>query len=158
MAFLHFNAGDFSEENDNVFIGNQADQENLGGQNVVIGSGAGVINGGAPILNLDGRVLIGYQAGLDNDNNNILAIENSSSVSPLIGGDFGTNRVGINVDISNTANLTHTLTVNGNVKVETLMNLKPSNAPLIPAEGDVYYDVTLKKVRVWTGLVWENLN
>ena len=87
-----------------------------------------------------------------------MAIENSSSVSPLIGGDFGTNRVGINVDVSNTANLTHTLTVNGNVKVETLMNLKPSNAPLIPAEGDVYYDVTLKKVRVWTGLVWENLN
>ena len=39
-----------------------------------------------------------------------------------------------------------------------LINLQPGTAPTTPAEGDVYYDATLKKLRVYTGSVWENLN
>ena len=153
---IGYKAGTFTEENGSVFIGSLADEQNAGGQNVVIGFQAGRV--GAFGDNLDGRVLIGYEAGKDNLNSNILAIENSSSATPLIGGDFANDKVGINVDMTNTANLSHTLTVNGSVKVETLMNLKPSSAPASPAEGDVYYDLTLKKVRVWTGATWENLN
>lgn len=60
-----------------------------------------------------GNVGIGYQAGLNETGSNKLYIENSNSTSPLIGGDFSQDRIGINIDLSNLANLTHTLTVGG---------------------------------------------
>lgn len=31
----------------------------------------------------------------------------------------------------------------------------PDTAPLIPKEGFVYYDKTLKKLKLWTGSAWE---
>ncbi|WP_375237872.1 beta strand repeat-containing protein [Aurantibacter sp.] len=142
----------------NVWLGDDVDQFNNNGiQNTIIGSQAGASFGSARDLN--GRVLIGYQAGSTlGGADNTLYIENSDSETPLIGGDFANNRLGVNVDMSTTANLTHTLTVGGSVKINTLMNLTPGTAPATPAEGDVYYDSATKKVRVWTGAAWENLN
>jgi hypothetical protein len=58
--------------------------------NVIIGREAGMSTAG------DGNILIGYQAGYNETGSNKLYIENSNSAVPLIGGDFGTNRVGIN--------------------------------------------------------------
>ena len=59
------------------------------------------------------NIAIGHQAGFSETGSNKLYIENSNSTSPLIGGDFSQDRIGINIDLSNLANLTHTLTVGG---------------------------------------------
>ena len=149
--------------NSNVALGKSAlSQLSNGSNNVAIGYEAG--NSATGTNNTNNSIYIGTNAGYDVRLSNALFINNSNSQTapdtetPLIGGDFTAKRVGINVDISPLANLTHTLTVNGSVKVETLLNLKPSNAPATPEEGDVYYDSALKKVRVWTGATWENLN
>jgi hypothetical protein len=149
--------------NSNVAIGQGALSQLTGGSNnVAIGVDAGNSTTGTNSSN--NSVYIGLNSGYDTRLSNALFINSSNSQTapntetPLIGGDFSARRVGINVDISPLTNLTHTLTVNGSVKVETLMNLKPSSAPALPTEGDVYYDLTLKKVRVWTGATWENLN
>jgi hypothetical protein len=50
------------------------------------------------------------------------------------------------------------LTTNGSLHLRDFVNLKPGTAPVAPNEGDIYYDAALKKVRVWTGASWENLN
>ncbi|PQB03731.1 hypothetical protein BST85_01545 [Aureitalea marina] len=46
----------------------------------------------------------------------------------------------------------------GHVTIQTLINIKPGTAPGSPEEGDVYYDAAAKKLRVYTGSVWEDLN
>ncbi|PSG88418.1 beta strand repeat-containing protein [Aurantibacter aestuarii] len=149
--------------NGNVGLGQAALAQLSGGSNnVAIGFEAG--NSTTGVNNSSNSIYLGTNAGYDVRLSNALFINNSNlqtapdTETPLIGGDFTAKRVGINVDISPLTNLTHTLTVNGSVKVETLMNLKPSNEPAAPEEGDVYYDSALKKVRVWTGATWENLN
>jgi hypothetical protein len=141
--------------NNNVWLGDDVDEFNTDGiQNTIIGSQAGGSLGSPRAIN--GRVLIGYQAGRSSVGiDNTLYIENSSSTTPLIGGDFANDRLGINKDIST---LTHTLEVGGSVKIDTLINLTPGTVPATPAEGDVYYDSATKKIRVWTGAAWENLN
>jgi hypothetical protein len=149
--------------NGNVGLGQAALSQLSGGSNnVAIGFEAG--NSTTGVNNSSNSIYLGTNAGYDVKLSNVLFINSSNlqtapdTETPLIGGDFTAKRVGINVDISPLTNLTHTLTVNGSVKVETLLNLKPSNAPATPEEGDVYYDSALKKVRVWTGATWENLN
>ena len=63
---LGYKAGTFAEEDGNVFIGSLADEQNVGGQNVVIGTQAGKVD--AFGLNLDGRVFLGFNAGQNNPN------------------------------------------------------------------------------------------
>ena len=143
----------------NVWLGNNVDEFNIdGNQNTIIGSDAGAVVGSPRSVN--GRVLIGYRVGYGSGGvDNTLMIENSASTTPLIGGDFANDKVGINIDINgSTSNLTHTLTVGGSVKLSEVLHITPGTAPTTPAEGDVYYDSTLKKLRVFTGSVWENLN
>ena len=72
--------------NDNVAIGFLADRYNgSGSENVIIGCNAG--NGGIA-HNKSGNVFIGYFAGYHDTTSNKLYIENSSSSSPLIYGEF----------------------------------------------------------------------
>ena len=147
------------DSGENVIIGSEADSFNSGavGRNVIIGTRAGEsgVSGIAGGTNYQGRVMIGYEAGGDSKTNNSLYIENSDSATPLIGGDFATDRVGINTDPTT---LTHSFTVTGTAKITQLVNITPGTAPVTPAEGDVYYDSALKKLRVYTGAAWENLN
>lgn len=77
--------------NSNVAIGHSALRENTRHQNIAIGNYAGQNN-----INGQNNIFIGYEAGLNETGNNKLYIENSSSNTPLIGGDFGTNEVEIN--------------------------------------------------------------
>lgn len=140
---------------DNVWLGKDVDEFNTDGdRNVIIGSEAGAATGSEREIN--GRVLIGYQAGYGTGGtDDTLIIENSNSSTPLIGGDFANDRLSVNTDVST---LTHTFTVTGTAKITELINLQPVTAPVTPAEGDIYYDNTSKKVSVWTGAAWENLN
>lgn len=78
----------------NVAYGNSTLYFNeLGSQNTAIGDQAGRGSAG---YNVNGCVFIGYQAGLNNVSSNQLFIDNSSTNTPLIGGDFSLNRVDIN--------------------------------------------------------------
>ncbi len=109
----------------NTAIGMQSLRDNLSSYNTAVGSRSFINNEtGNNNLGLgyevffnntdgSGNIGIGFQAGLNETGSNKLYIENSNSTSPLIGGDFSQDRIGINIDLSNLANLTHTLTVGG---------------------------------------------
>ena len=121
--------------NNNVYIGHTAAQNAVGGStNVALGYQAAqnLTNGnqnvaiGATALQLigggSGNIAIGNAAGSlagifpNVPTDNMLWIANSVGTSPLISGDFANDRVGINVELNSaTSNLTHTLTVNGDV-------------------------------------------
>lgn len=65
---------------------------------------------------------------------NKLVIENSPSNTPLIGGDFATNRIGINVLESNPQ---RTLHINGEVRVTDLTTDTPTKIVGADADGDL---------------------
>lgn len=92
--------------NRNVGLGRMALYLNTTGSNKIgIGYQAGYNNNG------DGSVFIGYQAGYNETGSNKLYIANSSTTTPLIGGDFSTGMVGIG-----TASPEEKLEVTGNIK------------------------------------------
>lgn len=93
----------------NVIIGKDAGYLIRGNRNVIIGSNAGRGSGSTPFT-LSGSIFIGYRAGYSETSSNRLYIENSSGTTPLIGGTFSSNRVGINRDIDD---LTNTFEVGG---------------------------------------------
>jgi len=76
----------------NVFLGFESGRGNNGSNNVFLGVESGKGNNG------NGNVFIGNQAGsnLNNSISNILYIDNSNTTTPLIYGEFNTNRVRIN--------------------------------------------------------------
>lgn len=78
----------------NTAIGDQAMYNNSsGGYNTAIGCSAGR---GVEGDSFSGCVFLGNSAGQNNTSDNKLYIDNSSTSSPLIGGDFSTNQVDIN--------------------------------------------------------------
>lgn len=129
----------------NVGVGNFAGHENLtGNNNTSIGVYAAYLMKGASNVSIgyqslfsnathsentsigtyagyntlgDGGIFLGYGAGYNETGGNKLYIENSSGTTPLIGGDFSTNRVGIN---RLTSSINATLQVGGNMIVDNL--------------------------------------
>jgi hypothetical protein len=88
-----------------VAIGDEAGR-NAGSRNVAIGRQAG-FNAGSD------NVMIGYQSGLNETGQDKLYIENSSTATPLIYGEFDNDLVRINGDLT----ITDSLNVIGSVKV-----------------------------------------
>jgi len=83
-----------STGNYNVSVGTQSVYHNsTGSNNTGIGYMAGYGSNG---YNISGCVFLGYEAGKNNTDNNKLYIDNSDDSTPLIGGDFDTDRVDIN--------------------------------------------------------------
>ncbi len=76
---------------ENIAIGQKALYMTNGIGNVAIGNGA-LYNAGVSLYN----IAIGENAGYYETGSNKLYIENSNSSTPLIGGDFTSNKVGIN--------------------------------------------------------------
>ncbi|HJW29043.1 MAG TPA: hypothetical protein VJ508_07305, partial [Saprospiraceae bacterium] len=74
----------------NVALGYYAGNFNSGSSNTMLGFESGKLNNGS--LN----VFLGYQAGYSETGSNKLYIENSNSTTPLIYGDFATNKVTVN--------------------------------------------------------------
>ena len=122
--------------NNNVIMGSGSGQyASTGSNNVFIGAGSGMNNGG------NGNIFIGYNAGIDETGNNKLVIHNSSggSTTALIYGDFE-NRL---------------LNLNASVKINDVLKLQPrTTPPSVKEEGDMYYDSTDKKLKVWDGTAW----
>jgi hypothetical protein len=96
----------FPNNNSNTFIGEGAGYSTTGSYNVFSGYAAGYFTTGsfnvfsghqAGFFNTgDGNVFIGNNVGFNEAGSNKLYIDNSSTATPLIYGDFGDNRVGIN--------------------------------------------------------------
>lgn len=83
-----------TDGNENTALGSSALSNNLiGNSNVAIGTFAGQ---GSIGNSKSGGVFIGYEAGMNEDNSNRLYIQNSSSVNPLIYGEFDTNILRVN--------------------------------------------------------------
>lgn len=78
----------------NTAIGRRANYYNQEGtNNTIIGYSAGM---GTSNHNKSGNIFLGYLAGYLETGDNKLYIENSSSSTPLIGGDFSTNEIYFN--------------------------------------------------------------
>ncbi len=81
----------------NTAIGRRANYYNQeGNNNTIIGYWAGM---GSTTHNKSGNIFVGYMAGYNETGDNKLYIQNSSSSTPLIGGDFSTNEIYFNGQI-----------------------------------------------------------
>lgn len=92
-VYAGFQAGYSSTSGDyNISIGNEAGYNSTsGGQNTVFGYQAGYSSSTA-----QGTIKLGYQTGYGATASNILFIDNSSSATPLIYGDFSTDELTVN--------------------------------------------------------------
>ena len=82
----------------NIAIGNNAGRKVIGSNNVFLGYSAGSDTqaGGSATHEKSSGIFIGYNAGSKELNSNRLYIENSSSLTPLIYGEFDTDFLRIN--------------------------------------------------------------
>lgn len=119
----------------NIGIGYQANFFNQeGDNNTIIGYEAGK---GTAYHNKSGNVFLGFQAGYDETGSNKLYIENSSSPTPLIGGDFSTDKVTIN----------------------DVLKLSPrSSAPSSPTEGEIYVNSSTHHIYCYLDGNWAQLD
>lgn len=116
-VFIGNGAGSFAPSGaGTVAVGHSAMSFGGGGNNTVIGSGAG---GGTSTSSKigSGNIMIGSNAGKLETSDDKLYIENTSGTNPLIGGNFSTDRVGINRQISDIDATPFTLQVGGNALV-----------------------------------------
>ena len=114
-------------ESYNVAIGAFALQTNQYGSNVAIGYQAGSQN-----IYGTGNVFIGYQAGKNTSafgpqNSNILYIDNSDTIAPLIYGNFASDSLVINGDVTITGKTTFTNTT------------VPATAAASGTQGEIVY-------------------
>jgi len=102
-AFVGFRSGRQNTSGyENGFFGAEAGYKNTSGyRNVAIGYRAGYNNQGG-----DRNVFIGYYAGYSETGNDKLYIDNSSTASPLIWGNFSSNQVKINGSLEVTGGFT----------------------------------------------------
>ncbi|WP_033956694.1 tail fiber domain-containing protein [Psychroserpens jangbogonensis] len=82
------------DANNNTAVGYNAGKYTNGSNNVFLGSETGALNYDSK----EGSVFVGYQAGYSEGNSNRLYIENSSSATPLIYGEFDNDLLRVNGD------------------------------------------------------------
>lgn len=129
--------GNVTTGNYNIAIGTLAGLTlSTQSNNTMIGYEAGRTNTGSD------NVFIGYQAGRNETGSNYLYIENSTG-TPLIGGNFSTNKVGINTAI---ASIVRDLNVTGEARITDLTTDTPTRIVGADADGD------LGAVTIGTGL------
>lgn len=142
----------------NTFIGYSAGYNNSNSNNVFLGNEAGFRN----TLGR-GNVFIGYAAAFNESGSNRLYIENTNSATPLIYGEFDSDKAGINWD--STIPLPATLSVNGTIHISETAKLEPLSSPpstcMTPTEyGLMYYDnsVSPHTLKLCTDTGWNDLN
>jgi len=62
-----------------------------------------------------------------------------------------------NTSIAGTLSVTGAATFSASIGIGTFINLTPGSAPGTPSEGDIYYDDTEHKLKVYTGSAWETI-
>ncbi|MHC1703652.1 MAG: tail fiber domain-containing protein [Tenuifilaceae bacterium] len=150
------NAGQNKTAGDNnVILGSYAGLDNAdGSSNTFIGAGSGNSSTGSY------NVFLGFNAGYSEAGNNKLYIDNSSTSSPLIYGDFSANQLTFNggtTTIGNTS-VTGNSIINGNtttngVTTSTLLTAS-SDDPAIIGEHNVTsnYGVGVQGIGGWKGV------
>ena len=83
---------------------------------------------------VSGCVAIGNAAGRYNSTSNTLWIENSDGTTPLLGGNFSTDRIGVNTAIGTLARTFH---VTGEARITDLITDTPTNIVGADADGDL---------------------
>lgn len=136
-TFLGFGAGyEITNGYNNVYVGSQAGfNASTGDNNVAIGNGAGYGNIGG-----NGNIFIGNYAGFSETSSNRLYIDNSSTGSPLIWGDFSLNKVNINGSLGvGVVPSVYKLDVAGNVNIN-----RGATGVALRVDGDeaIWYDGT----------------
>jgi len=104
----------------NVILGNRTMENVNGNNNVAIGPSAGLTNGGS------GNVFLGANAGRNETGSNLLYIDNTNTTTPLIWGNFATDQVRINGQLTITGNAF----VNGGTAVTSDRRFKKNIRPL----------------------------
>ena len=94
----------------NTAVGSNSLYETTGSNNVALGFNAGISSDGS------NNLFLGYNAGPAGSYSNRLYVDNSNTGTPLIGGNFTDNRIGINKDATA---LSTTLHVGGDLKVDS---------------------------------------
>ena len=131
-AALHNTTGGF-----NVALGHSALLNNLeGDRNTVVGTHAGQGSSG---INYSGNVLLGYDAGKNVTESDRLFIDNNSTTTPLIYGEFDNDM----------------LRVNGNAEVTGNLNLGKSMDA--PKAGDIRFNAEKSDFEGYTGDEWVSL-
>jgi hypothetical protein len=106
-VFVGQGSGYSALASDNSFFGYQSGRNiDSGTQNTFVGGNAGwnTVSG-------SGNVFLGYNAGYNETGSNKLFIDNTTTATPLIYGDFNSNQIGINsLPVS-----THALTIGGSI-------------------------------------------
>jgi hypothetical protein len=138
----------------NVVIGRGAGSNMKGSNNIFLGHSSGTQTTGS------GNIFIGIDVANNITHRNLsqkLIIHNGNSLSPLIYGDFSTMNLRVNgtfltdnigIGVASPARTLH---------VKDVMRLEPlTSAPSNPAKGDMYFDGTLNKLRVFDGSTWQS--
>ncbi len=124
--FAGFYSGNQNQGTENTFVGSYSGENNIAGfNNSMFGAYAGKLSTGSD------NVFLGSFAGFNESGSGKLYIENSTTGTPLIGGDFVANRVGIN-----RMPTTYTLEVGGTIW---------ANGSTISAGSNTWSDVRYKK-------------
>ena len=131
---------DLTSGNSNVALGYLTLENNLtGNNNTALGVKAGQNNLGS------GNVFLGFEAGKDEVGSNKLYIDNSDTTDPLIYGDFDTDA----------------LYIHGTIGISETLKLSPLSTAPTCGSGDaglIYFDDSLKKLRVCDGTSWQNMH
>jgi hypothetical protein len=150
-----------SSGNSNVTIGFNANCFNqTGSNNTIVGYSAG---SGTSVHNKSGNVFIGYQAGYFETGSNKLYIENSNSITPLIGADFSLDQVYLNGAVgigTSTPAASAKLEIAGTDKGFLPPRLTTAQIDAIsgPATGLMVYNSTLNKPQFFDGNEWRNFD
>jgi hypothetical protein len=111
IAIGNFTLAHGTASNNNTVVGIYAFANNFGSNNVALGCSAGINN-----FVGSGNIFLGYHAGYNERGSNKLYIDNSSTETPLIGGDFDMDEATINgkLNINNDFSATDTFYVINN--------------------------------------------
>ncbi|MEO6304828.1 MAG: hypothetical protein ABIP51_16830, partial [Bacteroidia bacterium] len=134
-----------------TFIGEDTRYINDGSYSTIIGNRAGYNSTG------DSLVLIGFQAGYNSTGNNKLVISNSSTLTPLVFGDFGNKSFVINGGASSDTASAY-LSVQGTQKgfLPPRGTTAQMNA-IIPVSGLLFFNSDTASLFQYTGVGWQNL-
>jgi len=107
-----------------------------------------------------GKITMNNGETIDNDTDGLINVTGKLNCT----GDFSvaTNKLTVasasgNTVIGGTLSVTGAATFTASIDIGTFANFTPGSAPGTPAEGDVYYDSTAHKLKVWTGSAWETI-
>jgi hypothetical protein len=115
----------------NTVIGLNAMRFGGRGRNTIVGDGAGGGTSSSSKIG-EGNVMLGHRAGELETGNDKLYIENTNSNTPLIGGDFANDKLGINFPVANMAANFEKLQVGGGIfsngSIRAQNNVQSQNA------------------------------